>query len=117
MDFKGAVVLADDQTVADAAEICPKGIQGFVHGLADNKYRVEGEGDVLAGEGGKVRLILGGGVLLEFRHRIAPHLRQHAFQNQKIALSAGVYHAGFFQHGIHVGGLGQGFVALPDGRL
>ena len=115
MDLEGLVILADDQAVADAVEIGPQRLQGAVHRLADDEHGVKGKGNVLGGEGGEVRLFLGLAFLIHLRHGLAPQLGQHPLQNEQVALAAGVHHAGLFQHGVHIGGLGQGLVAYPDG--
>ena len=118
VDLKGLVVLADHQTVTDAVEICPQRLQRDIgHGLADDEYRVEGEGDVLRRHGGEVCLLLSGLASLRLGHGLAPQFRQHAVQDQEIALAAGVHHAGLFQHRVHLGGLGQGGIAHSDGVL
>ena len=118
MDFKGLVVLSNDQAVPDAVEIGPEGLQIHVGIIfADNKHRIEGKGDLLCGEDLKVGLGLLGLLLGGLRHGLAPELRQHPLQNQQIALAAGVHHPGLFQHRVHVRGLGQGLVALLNGGL
>ena len=115
MDLEGFVVLADDQTVTDAVQIGPEGGQihvGIV--LADDEHGVEGEGDVLVSDGGKVRLVVLR-LLLHLRHGLAPQTAEHPLQNDEVALAAGVHHPGFFQHRIHLRGLGQRLIARGNG--
>ncbi|CAN3970038.1 Glycerophosphodiester phosphodiesterase, partial [Dysosmobacter welbionis] len=77
VDLKGLIVLADHQTVTDAVEICPQRLQRDIgHGLADDEYRVEGEGDVLRRHGGEVCLLLSGLASLRLGHGLAPQFRQ-----------------------------------------
>ena len=119
VDLEGLVVLTDHQAVTDAVEVGAQRLQRDVGGgLADDEHGVESEGDVLHIHGLEIRLLLfGGAVLVLLGHGFAPQLCQHALQDQKVALAASVHHAGLFQHGIHLGGLGQGLTALPDGFL
>ena len=117
MDLEGLIVLADDQAVADAAEIGPQGHQvDVLSGLAHHVHGVKGEGDLLLSHGVEIRLFLVFGRRLgALGDGFAPQLRQHALQDQQVALAAGVHHAGLFQHRVHVRGLGQGVVALFNG--
>ena len=116
MDLKGLVVLADDQAVADGAQVGPQGLNGGVLPLAHDEHRVEGEGDLFLAEGGEIGLALGL-FLGHIRDLLAPQGPQHTVQNHQIPLSAGVHHAGLFQHRIHLNGLRQGLLALADGLL
>ncbi len=50
-------------------------------------------------------------------HGLAPELVQHPLEDDQEALAAGVHHAGLFQHGVLVDGVGQGDVALLDGLV
>ena len=59
MDLERIVVLADDQAIADGAEIRPQGLNGGIFPFAYNEHRVEGEGDLLLAEGGEIGLALG----------------------------------------------------------
>ena len=117
VDLEGLVILTDDQTVADAAEVSPQGHEvDVLPGLAHHIHGVEGEGDLLLRHGVEVGLFL---VRLRFLHifgdGLAPQLCQHTLQNQQIALAAGVHYAGLFQYRVHVRGLGQRVIALLDG--
>ena len=99
MDLEGFVVLADDQTVTDAVQIGPEGGQihvGIV--LADDEHGVEGEGDVLVSDGGKVRLVVPGS---SSTSGMGSPLQtaEHPLQNDEVALAAGVHHPGFFSTG------------------
>ena len=111
--LEGLIILADDQTVADAAQIAPQTVQRTVSGLADDEHGVEGEGDVLIADGGEVRLLLH--LLLHLRDLLAPQGPEHALQNDEVALAAGIHHAGLFQHGVHFNSLRQCGVAGLDG--
>ena len=113
--LEGLVILADHQTVADAAQIGAQTVQRLVGGLADDEHGVEGEGDVLVADGGEVRLVLGG--VLHLGHRLAPQGAEHALQNDKVALAAGIHHAGLLQDGVHLDGLRQRGVAGLDGLV
>ena len=113
VDLEGVVVFADDQAVADAVEVFAQA--GEIHvlaGLADDEHGVEGEGDVLFADGGKVGLLPG---FLHLGDLLATQGAQHAFQDHQITLTAGIHHAGLLQHGVHVGGLCQHFVTGLDG--
>ena len=117
MDLEGLVILADDQTVANAAEISPQGHEvDVLPGLAHHIHGVEGKGDLLLRHSVEVSLFLVRFRLLHaFGNGLAAELCQHTLQNQQVALTACVYHAGLFQHRVHVRGLGQGVVALFNG--
>ena len=117
MDLEGLVILADDQTVANAAEISPQGHEvDVLPGLAHHIHGVEGEGDLLLRHGVEVGLFLMlGRLLLIFGDGLAAELCQHTLQDQQVALAACVYHAGLFQYRVHVRGLGQRVIALLDG--
>ena len=116
MDLERLVVLADDQAVADGAEIGPQGLNGGVFPLAHDEHRVKGEGDLLLAESGEVRLAfrrLPG----HLRDRLAPQGPQHSVQDHQIPLSACVNHTGLFQNRVHINGLGQSLLSGPDGLL
>ena len=115
VNLEGFVILADDQTVADAAQIFPQAVQRAVRGLAHDEHGVEGEGDVLIADGGKVRLLLG--LLLHLGDLLAPQGAEHALQNNEIAFAAGIHHAGLLQHRIHLRGLRQRGITGLDGLL
>ena len=117
MDLEGLVILADDQTVANAAEISPQGHEvDVLPGLAHHIHGVEGKGDLLLRHSVEVSLFLVRFRLLHaFGNGLAPQLCQHTLQNQQIALAAGVHYAGLFQYRVHVRGLGQRVIALLDG--
>ena len=115
VDLEGLVILADDQTVADAAQIGAQAVQRAIRGLADGEHSVEGEGDILVADGGKVRLLLG--LLLHLRDLLTPQGAEHTLQNDEVALAAGVHHTGLFQHRVHLDGLRQRGVAGLDGLL
>ena len=100
VNLEGFVILADDQTVADAAQIFPQAVQRAVRGLAHDEHGVEGEGDVLIADGGKVRLLLG--LLLHLGDLLAPQGTEHALQNNEVAFAAGIHHAGLLQHRTHL---------------
>ena len=118
VDFEGSIVLADDQAVTDAVQIGPQVSQIYIGTvLAHDKNGVEGKGDLLIGKDLEVRFLLLGLLVGDFRHILAPQGGQHAFQNDQIALAAGVYHAGLFQHRVHVSGLGQGVISHADSLL
>ena len=117
MDLEGLVILADDQTVADAAEVSPQGHEvDVLPGLAHHIHGVESEGDLLLRHGVEVGLFL---VRLRFLHifgdGLAAELCQHTLQDQQVALTACVHHAGLLQYRVHVRGLGQRVIALLDG--
>ena len=115
--LEALVILADHQTVADAVQIGTQGLQRLLaHGLADDEHGVEGEGDLIL-QRGEVGLFLDLGLVLDLGDGLAPQAAQHAVQNDQIALAAGVYHAGLFQHGVHFHRLGQGDFTGADGLL
>ena len=116
MHFERLVVLADDQTVADGAEVGAQRLDGGVLPLADDEHGVKGEGDLLLAHGGEVRLALGL-FLGHLGNGLTPQGAQHAVKDHQISLSAGIYHAGLFQHGIHLDGLLQRFKTLVNGLL
>ena len=107
MDLEGLIILTDDQTVADAAEIGPQGHEvNILLGLPHHIYGIESEGDLFLRHHVKVGLFLVGILrLAQLRHGLAPELCQHTLQNQQIALAAGVHHTGLFQNRIHIRGL------------
>ena len=117
VDLEGLVILTDDQTVADAAEVSPQGHEvDVLPGLAHHIHGVEGEGDLLLRHSVEVGLFLVRlRLLLIFGDGLAAELRQHTLQDQQVALAAGVHHAGLFQYRVHVRGLGQRVIALLDG--
>ena len=47
VDLEGLVVLADDHTVANAAQVGPQTVQGLIRRFADDEHGVKGKGDVL----------------------------------------------------------------------
>ena len=99
VDLKCLVILADDQTVTDAVQIGPEGGQihvGIV--LADDEHRVEGKGDVLVADGGKVRLVVLR-LLLYLRHGLAPQAAEHPLQNDEVALAPASTTPAFFSTG------------------
>ena len=107
MNLKAFVVLTDDQTVANAVQIGPQRLQRLLtHGFADDEHSVKGEGDLVL-QGGKIRLFLDLGLLAYLGDGFTPQAAQHAAQNDKVTLAAGIYHAGLFQHGIHLHRFGQ----------
>ena len=115
VDLEGLVVLADDQTVADAAQVGPQTVQGLIRRFADDEHSVKGKGDVLVTDGGKIGLLLRR--LLHLGDRLTPQGTEHTLQNDEVALAAGVHHAGLFQHRVHLDGLRQGGIAGLDGLL
>ena len=120
VDLEAVVVLADDQTVADAVQIGLKGLQPLVgRGFADNEHGVEGEGDLLRGNGRVVGLALHLRLPLAvpLGHGHAPQGVQHALEDHQEALAAGVHHTGLLQDGVHLGGVLQGELPLGDGGL
>ena len=56
-----------------------------------------------------------GRLLLIFGDGLAAELCQHTLQDQQVALTACVHHAGLLQYRVHVRGLGQRVIALLDG--
>ena len=116
MDLERIVVLADNQAIADGAEISPQGLNGGIFPFAHNEHRVEGEGDLLLAEGGEIGLALGL-FLAHIRNLLTPQGPQHTVQYYQIPLSAGVHHPGLFQHRVHFDGLVQGLQTLADGLL
>ena len=117
VDLEGLVILTDDQTVADAAEVSPQGHEvDVLPCLAHHIHGVEGEGDLLLRHGVEVGLFLVRlRLLLIFGDGLAAELCQHTLQDQQVALAACVYHAGLLQYRVHVRGLGQRVIALLDG--
>jgi len=117
VDLKCLVILADDQTVADAVEVGAEGLQVHIGGgLAHDEHRVKGEGDVLGRDGPEISLLRLGGLLIR-GHLLAPHLVQHPLEDQQEARAAGIHHAGLFQHRVLVDRVGQGQLSLLDGGL
>ena len=115
--LEALVILADHQTVADAVQIGPQRLQRLLaHGLADDKHGVEGEGDLIL-QRGEVGLFLDLRILLHLGDLLAPQAAQHAVQNDQVALAAGIYHTGLFQHRVHLHGLGQRHLTGADGLL
>ena len=120
VDLEAVVVLADDQTVADAVQIGLKGLKPLVgRGFADNEHGVEGEGDLLRGNGRVVGLALHLRLPLAvpLGHGHAPQGVQHTLEDHQEALAAGVHHTGLLQDGVHLGGVLQGELPLGDGGL
>ena len=116
MDLEGLVVLTDDQTVADGAEVGPQGLDGGVFPLAHDEYRVKGKGDLFLAYGGEIRLAFRLG-LVYFRNGLAPQGTQHTVQDHQIPLSPGVHNAGLLQNRIHFNGLIQCLQTCADGLL
>ena len=115
--LEALVVLTDHQTVANAVQIGPQGLQRLLpHGLADDEHGVKGEGDLIL-QRGEIGLFLDLRLVGHFGDRLAPQAAQHAVQNDEVALAAGVNHAGFFQHRVHLYCLGQRHFAGADGFL
>ena len=79
VDLEGLVILTDDQTVADAAEVSPQGHEvDVLPGLAHHIHGVEGEGDLLLRHGIEVGLFLVRlRLLIIFGDGLAAELRQH----------------------------------------
>ena len=117
VDLEGLVILTDDQAVTDAAEVGTQGHEvDVLPGLAHHIHGVEGEGDLLLRHSVEVGLFLMLDRLLGgLGDRLAPQLCQHTLQDQQVALTACVHHAGLFQYRVHVRGLGQRVIALLDG--
>ncbi len=118
VDLERLVVLADDQAVPDAVQIGPEGLDGLARRLAHDEHGVEGKGDVLLGQGGKVGgLLHGQAVLGTLRGGDAPQLVQHSLEYHQEALAPRVHHPGLFQHRVLVHRVRQGDLALGDGGL
>ena len=117
MDLERIVVFADDQAIADGAEISPQRPQWriFAHLRTMNTVsKVKVISSSLRAE--KSALLsafssLTSGILL------TPQGPQHTVQYYQISLSAGVHHPGLFQHRVHFDGLVQGLQTLADGLL
>ena len=117
VDLERLIVLADHKAVADAVQKLAERLDGAVVDAADDEHGVEGKGDVLVADGGEVRLVARGVLVLERGHGLAAQRREHSLQDHKEALAARVHNAGLLEHGIHVYGLTQRLLALCDGLL
>ena len=108
VDLDDVVVLHQHQGIADAVEECAQQLGGALPLPRDDELRAVREDDVLVVDFVEVRLFLrlGG---RRFGREGAVQALQHGGQDPDIALSARVHHAGLFQHGIHLHGLGKGF--------
>ena len=96
VDLERFVVLADDETVADAVEIEAQRLERDVgRGFADDEDRIEGEGDILRIELGKVGLFVCGGGLVR-DDVVALQAAEHALEDDHEAHAARVDDAGLF---------------------
>ena len=84
-------------------------------GLPDDEHRVEGEGDLLGGQGAEVGFFLLGLLLAQLGDRLALKLVQHALEDDEEALAARVHHPGLFQHRVLVYRVRQGGLPLLNG--
>ena len=115
VDLERFVVLADDEAVADAVEIETQRLERDVgRGFADDKDRVEGKGDILRIELGKVCLLVYGGGLVR-DDVVALQAAEHALEDNHEAHAARVDNAGLFEHGILVDGIVQRGLRHGDG--
>ena len=102
VDLEGLVVLADDETVADAAEILAQRVErGDILALADDKDRVEGKGDVLRVKNAEISLFVRRARVLA-DNVVAAQALEHAAQDQAEAHAARVDDAGLFEDGVLV---------------
>ena len=107
MDLERFVVLADDETVADAAEILAQRVErGNILALAHNKDRVERECDVLRVENAEIGLFIRCTCVLA-DNIVAAQAFEHAAQNKAEAHTARINDAGLFKNRILVDGVVQ----------
>ena len=105
VDLEGLVILADDETVADAAEILAQRVErGDILALADDKDRVEGKGDVLRVKNAEISLFVRRARVLA-DNVVAAQALEHAAQDQAEAHAARVDDAGLFEDGVLVDGI------------
>ena len=107
VDLERLVVLADDETVADAAEIFAQRVErGDILALAHDEDRVEGEGDILGVKNAEIGLfVYRAGILAD--DVVAAQAFEHPAQNEAEAHAARVDDAGLFENRILVDGVVQ----------
>ena len=118
VDLEDLVVIADDERVADAGEISAQGFKVDVGAaLAHHVDGVKGKGDGLhqniAGAGEEIGL----GIIpitLFTRNHFAPQGGQNGFEDDHVALAAGVDHTGLLQNGVLIDGIFEGEVSGVD---
>ena len=118
VDLEDLVVIADDERVADAGQIFAKRVEVDVGtALAYHVDGVKGKGDGLhqdiAGTGKEIGL----GIIpitLFTRNHFAPQGGQNGFEDDHVALAAGVDHTGLLQNGVLIDGIFEGEVSGVD---
>ena len=117
VDLECLVVLADDETVADAAEIFAQRVErGDILALAHDEDRVEGEGDILGVENAEIGLfVYRAGILAD--DVVAAQAFEHPAQNEAEAHAARIDDAGLFENRILVDGVVQRGVRCVEAVL
>ena len=108
VDFDDIVVLHEHERVAETLEKAAQQLRIALFFTRDDELGAVGERDLLVVDRGEFRARLG------LRHgslgdELALQAEQHRVENDDVALAAGIHDARFFEHGVHVHGLGERF--------